>query len=108
LEVYSTCEVGLDEPAVGGKQPVMSPSDSGEGPAVRIYPIPSSNSITIELPDPSPQFQISIFNLSGQELIHKNSTGQEAEIDISSLSRGLYFVRLTVERTVRIGKFVKE
>jgi hypothetical protein len=75
---------------------------------VSIYPNPSSATITIELPEPTPEFQISIFNFSGKEVINHQITEPANVIDISQLPQGVYFVRVADDRTVQVGKFVKQ
>jgi hypothetical protein len=109
VEVEGACGVGIGESSVFSRQS-----------SVIIYPNPSSAIITIELPETASEFParttnivqsgglISIFNLSGQELVNKYSEGPITEIDITFLPGGLYFVRITSDDTVVVGKFVKE
>jgi hypothetical protein len=47
-------------------------------------------------------------NLHGQALIIRQITEPKTILDISNLPSGFYFVRLTGERTVEVGKFVKQ
>jgi hypothetical protein len=73
-----------------------------------ISPNPATNKITIRTPELSSQFLISIFNLSGQE-VHKQTVNDPVTvIDIAFLPAGVYFLRLTNERTVSAGKFIKQ
>lgn len=95
-EVEAACGVGVEESLVFSLQS-----------SVIIYPNPSSTTITIELPETSSEFQISIFNLQGRESISQKSTSPQTGIDISTLPGGVYFVRITTDRTVMVGKFVK-
>jgi hypothetical protein len=96
-EVKAACEQGVDESSVVGCQS-----------SVKIYPNPSSTIITIELPGPAPEFQISIFNPSGMEVITQQASGSSTDLDISTLSTGIYFIRVVDERSVLVGKFVKQ
>jgi hypothetical protein len=73
-EVETACEVGIGESAVSSQQS-----------AVSIFPNPSSTQITIETQEISPEFQISIFNFHGQEIMQQQITGPIAAIDISSM-----------------------
>jgi len=75
---------------------------------MRIYPNPSSATITIELPEPTPEFQISIFNFSGQEVISSRITEPATVVDISHIPGGIYFVKCTSNDTVKVLKMVKE
>jgi len=70
-----------------------------------IYPNPASTHITIET---LLQEEVSIFNLQGQELLSQQITEPKTRIDISSLPSGVYFVRVTGEQAVQVGKFVKQ
>ena len=73
-----------------------------------LYPNPATDIITIETSATQAQCQLSILNLSGQELITRQITQPKTQIDVSALPSGVYFVRLTNERTVEVGKIVKE
>ena len=46
--------------------------------------------------------------LSGQEIITRPITEPKTQIDINNLPSGVYFVRLTNDKTVEVGKFVKK
>jgi hypothetical protein len=70
-----------------------------------IYPNPTSNYITIEAPATG---RISITNLNGQQLITRQITEPKTQIDIRNLPSGVYFVRLTDDRTVEVRKFIKQ
>jgi Secretion system C-terminal sorting domain len=70
-----------------------------------IYPNPTLTTITIETPTKG---SLSINNCSGQQLITRPITESRTQIDISNLPSGVYFVRVTNERTVEVGKIVKQ
>jgi hypothetical protein len=92
-EVEAACEVGLNEIPTKNQ--------------FTICPNPSSTQITIETSAVPTKFQISIFNLNGQEVIHQQIKEPRTVIDISYLPGGVYFVRMTGERSVSVEKFVK-
>ncbi len=73
--------------------------------SVTIYPNPVSNYFTIRIPD-SNHYSISLFDLTGQEVITKDISTSPLgdQIDISSLSQGSYILRLSVSNT-DIGNF---
>ena len=73
-----------------------------------IYPNPSSYQITIETSANPSKSQLSISNINGQELITRQITASKTQLDISSLPSGVYFVRLTSEKCVVTGKFIKQ
>jgi hypothetical protein len=72
---------------------------------VPIYPNPASTNITIEIPT---KCSLSILTISGQELLQKEIIEPIVTIDISTLTSGIYFVKLTGERSVRVGKIIKQ
>lgn len=94
-EVKAACGVGLNE------------NNSSED-QFTIAPNPSSTQITIETSSTPTKFQFSIFNLNGQELIRRQITEPRTVIDIGDLPGGVYFIRMTGERTVEVGKVVKQ
>ena len=73
-----------------------------------IYPNPSFTQITFEISAIPTIGQLSIMNLTGQELISQQVTELKTVIDISGLPSGVYFVRLTGDKTVEVGKIIKE
>jgi len=73
--------------------------------SLKIYPNPSSNVITIET---STKGHLFIQNVNGQELLNQPISKPSAQIDIKNLPAGVYFMRLTNEKTVRVGKFIKQ
>ncbi len=75
---------------------------------ITVYPNPSTGLITISLPENSPHSQLTILNLSGQELLHQITTEPTTTINVSALPPGVYFVRLQNEKTIQTGKFIKQ
>jgi hypothetical protein len=72
-----------------------------------LYPNPTSNLVTIETAVAPVISQLSIMNLNGQAVLTHQISEPKTTIDISNLPSGVYFVRVTNERTVEVGKFVK-
>jgi len=73
-----------------------------------VYPNPSSDFITIETSSTPTPSNVIIMNLNGQALITRQITQPKTQLDINSLPSGVYFVRLPGDRTVQVGKFVKQ
>jgi hypothetical protein len=73
-----------------------------------VFPNPAAERVTIETSAISTQSQISIMNANGQQLITCKTSGPKTQIDISKLPGGVYFVRLTNNKTVEMGKFIKQ
>jgi hypothetical protein len=68
-----------------------------QGGGVFVYPNPSTSNITIET---TTEGHLTILNPSGTELLSHEITGLTTTIDISTLPSGVYFVKLTGDRTV--------
>jgi hypothetical protein len=47
-------------------------------------------------------------NLNGQQLLKQEITKQNTTIDISNLPSGVYIVHFTNDKTVEVGKFIKQ
>lgn len=74
-----------------------------------IYPNPVKNILTLELASLQTNVSFTIYNLSGS-LLYKRKTIQNLKtaINISTLSSGVYFIKLENEHQNVIRKFVKE
>ena len=72
--------------------------------SLNVYPNPvgSANQLNVTLT--ASNVKIAIYNAIGQKMMEKVSTGNLAKFDVSSLRKGLYFVRLSDGTT---QKFVK-
>src|ERR1035437_2695515 len=76
---------------------------------ISVYPNPASSTITIQQSTPSPNQQLLITNILGEEIYHQainNST--QTTIDISHWSNGVYFYQIRGDKETVQGKFVKE
>jgi hypothetical protein len=74
---------------------------------LKIYPNPTTNEVTIELSPTSSQGTLSLLNINGQEVM-KCTVRIKTQIDISNLPGGVYFVRVTNDKTVLTGKLIKQ
>jgi len=81
--------------------------DIGSRNEINIYPNPATDKITIETSEVSIKGTLKIMNIEGQPLLMRQSTTVKTQLDISNLPNGIYFVRLTNERTVTMVKFIK-
>jgi len=73
-----------------------------------VYPNPANDQITIELSKLERDPHLTIFNVNGRKVIERKIVENETQIGISALQRGVYFVRLQNEKTIEVGKMVKE
>ncbi len=51
---------------------------------------------------------MTIFNISGQQMMTRQIMEKHTVVDVSGLPTGVYFLRITDDTTVQVGKFVKE
>ncbi len=72
-----------------------------------IYPNPASNIVNIETHSTFKDCNLSIINVSGQEIIHTRLKEQIHFLDIGSLQQGIYFVRIAYQNGVANLKFIK-
>jgi hypothetical protein len=95
-EVHLDCTFGIDE------------KGSSEYP-LNIYPNPASTAITISTPTiPKKNTTLTIYNINGQAIITRQITDDITVFDVSGLSQGVYFVKVSNDRTVMVDDFVKQ
>jgi hypothetical protein len=73
--------------------------------SLTIYPIPASSFITIET---DTEGHLSILNLNGQQLLQHEISEPMTIIDVSTLPPGVHFLKLINNKTVEVGKLIKE
>ena len=96
-EVVAACRIGVDE-------------NTTTECCFIIYLNPSSSFITIELQSAIAlkNTYLSIYSISGQQVISRQVAEPTIVIDVGKLLQGIYFVKLTNDKTVQVGKFVKQ
>lgn len=71
------------------------------------YPNPSSDFILFRFPSEN-TFSVSIYNTSGAEILREETQGQsQCRLNIANLSKGLYFVVLSLKGKTQLAKLVK-
>lgn len=75
--------------------------------SVKIYPNPAKNSITIENMANKGNQHVYIYDVRG-DLVMECQINSKTEINISSLSNGMYFIKLIGEQSVDVIKILKE
>jgi len=92
----------------GGGPPVEVDEKPQLSNSLKINPNPATEKFTIETPEISHQSYLSIYDLSGHELLKQTISGPKTVIDISNMNTGLYIVKVIDKRGVRVGKIIKE
>lgn len=76
--------------------------------SVTVYPNPTVSNINIEVSKLNKHSHFTVLSPNGLELLHEPITKNVTSINISSLPRGIYLVKIIGDRTVRVVKIVKE
>jgi len=90
---YDSVYAGINEPQVS---------------TFSVYPNPATDKITLETTGTIEGCKLVLINVAGQELISQQVSERKTVIDITTLPSGVYFVRLTNERMVKVGKIIKQ
>ncbi len=81
--------------------------NTGAEENISIYPNPANDFITITNSEISKETIVSIFDLQGKEMMH-NKYGNEIsiELDIQSLTKGIYMMKIRTDKKITVKKFV--
>jgi len=116
--MYGTVDQGNMGPG-GGKftipaNAVKYPPVSGINEAytlesLSLYPNPASNIIHLLLPTENTHWQFEIHDMAGRIIKHSQTFGSKADIDVSSLSNGVYIIKANNESGSAnwVGQLVK-
>ncbi|MCX6248007.1 MAG: T9SS type A sorting domain-containing protein [Bacteroidetes bacterium] len=75
---------------------------------IRVCPDPAKDKIILETSEPQTSGILVITNIRGQEILKQKTEGSRAEVQVTHLPAGLYFVELSTDHGILTGKFVKE
>lgn len=91
-----------------GETPLVGIPEISRVENLVIYPNPAHGLLTIKASGVKGNSCLSVCNLSGRQLIFLKLTASETGIDISTLPRGVYVVRVQNEKMIEVGKIIKE
>jgi len=74
--------------------------------SITVYPNPAKNLVSID--SNSNIKSIELFDIQGRILQTTIESGNAAKIDISGKSGGIYFVRVTTDKGIKVSKIIKE
>jgi len=81
--------------------------DESEAVNFKLYPNPAQNNVTIDLPDNKMNISIEVIDLQGRTVYNKTFIhSEDFEINTSNFSRGIYFLKITNDRSVSSKKFI--
>jgi hypothetical protein len=101
-EVVDAEKVNLQSILVGIKEV------NNHGGLMKIYPNPVGNTLTVETEQTAGNSTLSVYNVSGQELLTQQVLLARTQLDMSSFVKGVYFIRLMNKDKVEVRKVVKE
>ena len=113
LNYQDTILYDADGPCVYGysirclKNPGIGIYDLDDQNDLIIYPNPSNNFIKIEYPSFLAEIIVSVYDLSGKTMIQRNVSKNNNEINIESLPKGFYFLRITDSVRISQKKIIK-
>ncbi len=76
---------------------------------INIYPNPNKGVFTIEIYDLQPSadgYDLRIYDILGCEIIKFTTTEHKYKIDVSELSKGVYYLRLKTENEIGVKKLI--
>jgi len=79
-----------------------------EATNIKIYPNPTSGKLTIDIPRINTEISLSVININGQVLIRHKQTSNKVQLDISELTKGIYFVKIESEQISEVRKILKK
>lgn len=71
-----------------------------------MYPNPSEDMISFQLPSDTNKAQVTIFDYLGKSLLKQNISTLNKNLDVSNLSSGIYFVRIQTDSKVGTKKLI--
>lgn len=97
-------QVDCDELMVSTPEP-----EPAQNTGIRIYPNPTGNRVTVEIPAERAGATLSIKSSGGKQLAATHLTGTSNSIDMSSYPAGVYFFYISVDgKLLEVKKVVKE
>jgi len=106
LYVSSTQNLGLT--AIFEVDDTSSPSLSEQ--QLSIFPNPATDRLFIRIPQTASNIRLHLMNLQGRVILSREfeSPASEFELDISTLSQGIYFVRFMSGNTIKTARLIKQ
>ncbi|WP_317899327.1 M1 family aminopeptidase [Aurantibacillus circumpalustris] len=77
---------------------------------IKVYPNPATQTCVIDFKEtPKQEYELTVFDIEGKEVIHKNVNAKKTQLDISNLAKGAYLLKFTNEgKTVSSQKLLVE
>jgi Secretion system C-terminal sorting domain len=76
--------------------------------SAQITPNPAKTNLFISLDEDAKKASVSVFDMLGRSVLSNKFTGSQAEINVESLMKGMYFINIQADGKTITQKFVKE
>lgn len=73
-----------------------------------IYPNPTSNYVMVNSPNNTAYVTFEVYDITGKVVIAQQALNTSKQIDLKSLTSGIYFIHLEVDDKIQIHKIIKE
>ena len=73
-----------------------------------MYPNPVSDMLTVQLPTGSEKAEVSIIDYTGRLVFSKTISSNDTSIDVQSISRGIYIIRVASNAKIGVQRFIKK
>jgi hypothetical protein len=83
-------------------------NEYGNDNFLHVFPNPCKDIISIELESPARHALGILSDINGKELIKQPLDSKKSQLDVSSLARGIYFLRVFNEKAVSVLKIIVE
>jgi len=84
--------------------PAALGTDKFQQGAFKMYPNPADTNLNISFKG---DLKISVLNISGQQVLSTRSISNQGSVDVSGLSRGIYFLKAVTNGESTVKKFIK-
>lgn len=74
----------------------------------KISPNPAKDRLHIELPSNTGNARLQIYDVLGKQLVSKEISNIESDLNVSSWNKGIYIVRVTIGDSSQTKRFVKQ
>lgn len=88
-------------------QLVTGISDSSCEDQITIYPNPATSILTLLFPSNYHQFELTLFDDKGKLIRKQTASGNIIQLNISDLTRGIYFIQIVSDNQVTTKKIIK-
>jgi hypothetical protein len=86
---------------------ILGTKESAALHGITIYPVPSSESINITIPENLTADTYTIFNALGQIIKNDKITTAQVNVNISGYTKGVYYIKISSNNEHRILSFIK-